>query len=204
VNLAGHARWLRPRFRHCPPTFVARMCLQRHKTVSAPAFQEHFAHRLQTRGQLMTMAYADRALGDFVRKSASSRRQTKRSSRFSGPSDGRSPPLETPKRQMQRRRSRIYWQAAFIASSKYPRVEEALRPLRVLASTLAVSINDVPCQWLACWLSARHCSISRRSRCHALGGATSSHYSAPAPRPARDHCTDVGDRRILASLRRPC
>jgi len=74
----------------------------------------------------------------------------------------------------------FYLPAAFSALSKDPsRVEDALRSLEDLASTLAVSINDVPTMLLA--LLARHralLDLAPALRWHTLGGATSSPYCA--------------------------
>ena len=146
----------------------------------AERFRASFAE--EDRRRLLTMKYTDAALEAFVKQIERSPQAGHTILLVSADHATADPFLWAhPTAQgMSRVPLFFYFPAAFIAVSKdSARVEEALRSLKDLTSTLAVSINDVPTLLLA--LLAQHRTLLHLApamRWHTLGGATSSPYRA--------------------------
>jgi hypothetical protein len=133
---------------------------------------------VEDRRRLVTMAYSDRVLADFVREIEGSPRANQSVLLVSADHATADPFLfgHPTSDAMAKVPLFFYLPAALVASSKDPpRVEEELRSLGVLASTLPVSINDAPTLLLA--LLAKHPALHHLApelRWHTLGGAASS------------------------------
>jgi hypothetical protein len=156
----------------------------------------------EDRRRLVTMAYTDQALAAFVQEVEASSQAARSIFLLSADHATADPFLwEKPTTEAMARVPLIlYLPTALIAASKDPvRVEAELRSLGVFASTLPVSINDVPTLLLA--LVARHPAIERLSRdrrWHTLGGATTSpHFKAREETTAQVWGIDASSRVFL-------
>jgi hypothetical protein len=152
-------------------------------TGNAIAARPHGAFAVEDRRRLVTIAYTDQAVAAFVREIEASPQATRSIFLISADHATADPFLwgNPTGDAMAKVPLLFYFPAALLASAKNPpRVEEELRSLGALASTLPVSLNDVPTLLLA--LLARHPTLehlARERRWHTLGGAVSSpHFAA--------------------------